>query len=378
MSRVDVCLGDRRYPVLIGEGGRERDLPRLVHRQARRGGRVFVIFDAQVCALYGPELVARLADSGGSIHQMVLPSGERFKTLSVAAAVYDFLLRRRVARDDFLLAVGGGVTTDLAGYTAATILRGIPWGAVPTTLLGMVDAAIGGKTGVNHPLGKNLIGAFWQPRFVLCDVGFLPTLPDRELVAGLGEVVKYAGLAGETFLRLLESYLDGGNLLEARSLSRLVRLSVAYKAGVVVRDERESGPRMALNLGHTFGHAVEQAAGFGRLRHGEAVLLGLDAAVELSIAQKPSRRAGLAGYRALVRRLLGVLPRRRISAEAVMEALALDKKRAGTTARFVLLDAPGRPLIGTEVPAAAVRDAVRAMLEHYAPEGGRHVQSPRR
>jgi len=188
MSRVDVCLGDRRYPVLIGEGGRERDLPRLVHRQARRGGRVFVIFDAQVCALYGPELVARLADSGGSIHQMVLPSGERFKTLSVAAAVYDFLLRRRVARDDFLLAVGGGVTTDLAGYTAATILRGIPWGAVPTTLLGMVDAAIGGKTGVNHPLGKNLIGAFWQPRFVLCDVGFLPTLPDRELVAGLGEV----------------------------------------------------------------------------------------------------------------------------------------------------------------------------------------------
>lgn len=378
MSRINVELDTRRYPIIIGAEIRDHELPRLIQRHLKPGGRLFVVFDAQVYALYGPAIMSLLATTDRCLTEMVIPPGEKSKSPSELQGIYDLLLTNRFSRNAFVLAVGGGVTTDLAGYAAATILRGIPWGAVPTTLLGMVDAAIGGKTGINHSLGKNLIGAFWQPSFVLADIGFLPTLPPRELIAGLGEVAKYAGLMGERFMKPLESYLDRGDLLDPHRLSRLVTLSAEYKADIVARDEREGRLRMLLNLGHTIGHAVEHAVGYGKLLHGEAVLLGLDAMIEVSALKKPARRAKLAAYQSLIRRLIAALPRRRISPEAVFEAISLDKKRDHATARFVLLDAPGRPLISHAVPESLIREAIAALLEHYESKGGRHAQNSRR
>jgi len=193
----------------------------------------------------------------------------------------------------------------------------------------------------------------------------------RHLVAGLGEIVKYAGLAGDDFLSRFEKYLDHGDLLHPQHLRSLIRLSVQYKADIVARDEREGKLRMVLNLGHTFGHAIEKGLGYGRLLHGEAVILGLDAAVELSRRLKPSRRHKLRPFQQLVRRLYPALPRRKLQAAPLIEAMALDKKRSGNTLRFVLLDAPGRPIISDAVPPAAVRHAVGAMLEHYHGKGVR-------
>lgn len=377
MQRIEVELGERSYPVLIDRAARKKGLARQVERCTPKEGSVFVVFDAQVYALFGAEILKTLAPVKRRVTELVIPPGERAKSASVLQDIYTFLLENGVSRSDFILAVGGGVVTDLAGYAAATTLRGLRWGAVPTTLLGMVDAAIGGKTGINHPLGKNLIGAFWQPSFVLCDLTFLETLPGREFLAGMGEVAKYAGLAGGEFVDRLEAYLVQEDLLDHDSLGGLIELSAAYKAETVACDEREGRLRMRLNLGHTFGHAIEKALGYGRLLHGEAVLLGLDGAIELSAILRPVRRKRLARYQSLVRRLITKVPYHTVHPDRVVAAMAFDKKRAGETLRFVLLDSPGHPIITEAVPEAAVRDAVALMLEHYVSKGARHAPNSR-
>ena len=273
MATIRARTKGHSYPILVGQGLADRF--GLLVRDEVGQGRLFIFYDAQFYALYGHGLKRSLKVPSRRTEEFVVPPGERAKSQRVLSGVYDFLLQHKVTRDDLLLACGGGVTTDLVGYAAATVMRGIRWAAVPTTLLGMVDAAVGGKTGINHDLGKNLIGAFWQPTLVCCDVRFLATLPPRQMVAGVGEILKYGGLTGGKMMSALKTYAASDDLYSMRMLRELVRLSTAFKATVVARDERDVGRRMILNYGHTIGHSIESAIGFGRLLHGEAVILGI-------------------------------------------------------------------------------------------------------
>jgi 3-dehydroquinate synthase len=341
----------------------------LLHKQVSQE-RLFVFYDARFYALHGRRVQSQLRRFRRRTVEMVIPSGEKSKSAAVLNKLYAFLLNEKISRTDFILACGGGMTSDLAGYAAATTLRGIRWGIVSTTLLGMVDAAIGGKTGINHAVGKNLIGAFWQPSFVVCDTNFLATLPRREFIAGLGEMVKYGGLIGPRMLRLLERYLSGPDLLDSRLLPQLVFHAVSYKARIVADDEREAGRRMFLNLGHTFAHAIEHAVGYGQLLHGEAVMLGLHMATELSCLLQPSRRRRLEDYQRIIERLMRLIPYRNLTPPKIKEAMQLDKKRAGLRQRFVLLDRPGRPVITERVSTKPVTASIKKTLDVYQAIGG--------
>jgi len=370
MARIRVKIPNRSYPVITGAGVWAKQLPAELKRCVGRDQKLFVLFDARFYALHGDRLLRAIKRGGGRPIELVVPSGENAKQQSVVGDIYTFLLSRHIARGDFILACGGGVTSDLAGYVAATILRGVRWGVLSTTLLGQVDAAIGGKTGINHAAGKNLIGVIWQPTFVISDTEFLNTLPLREMAAGLGEVVKYAGLAGEPLLGVLKRYVAADNMFHERLLPHLVRLSAAYKADVVARDEREGGLRMVLNLGHTFGHALENVLGYGTLLHGEAILVGLTGALDLSIRLKPARTRRLAEYRDLLDDFAPLVPPFSADRDAVLAAMGFDKKRSGRNLRFVLLDSPGRPLITDTVPSRALRGAIKVMLDHHRTTGG--------
>jgi len=307
---------------------------------------------------------------------MVIPPGEKSKSAATLGRIHDFLIEEKISRSDMIIACGGGVTTDLVGYAAATILRGVRWGVVPTTLLGMVDAAIGGKTAINHRRGKNLIGAFWQPIFVHCDIGLLHTLPVRQMIAGLGETVKYGGLIGSGMTELLAGYLGRGKLYHQRDLIALVKLSAGYKADIVSRDERESGVRMYLNYGHTVGHAIEKAIGYGRLLHGEAVILGILAALEFGELCGIRRTRALVEYREIVTHLLTLVPHRRISLADVFDAMALDKKRRGADLRYVLLSRPGKPFVVEAVERRLIKKALQRMLAFYESHGGTNAYHP--
>jgi 3-dehydroquinate synthetase len=315
--------------VVVGNGISDR-LSGLVSECGAR--RVFAVFDAQVFALHGRHILSHIRRGNRRLLEFAVAPVEKSKSAKTLDALHSFFLRNGIARDDLVIAIGGGVTSDLAGFAAASVLRGVRWAAVPTSLLGMVDAAIGGKTGINHKLGKNLIGAFWQPAFVLCDTRYLSTLQPRELIAGMGEVVKYAGLAG----------------------------------GKMELDEREAGDRAFLNLGHTFAHGIETATRTGRsLLHGEAVLIGLAAACELS-QRRAKRSAGrLEDYSSIIEQYLRLIPYRRLDAARVWSHMAIDKKRAGGALRYVLLSEPGKPYLDDRVPAAEARAALRKAVNVY-------------
>ena len=268
-----------------------------------------------------------------------------------------------------ILACGGGVTTDLVGYAAASTRRGIRWAAVRTTLLGMVDAAIGGKTGINHDSGKNLIGAFWQPSFVICNTQHLQTLPEREMIAGLGEVIKYGGLIGDNFISEIENFLDKGDLYNTKVLEKLIKISVKYKGSIVSQDEREKNIRMFLNLVHTFGHAIEKTLGYGKLLHGEAIIIGLLAAVILSRRVNKTAAKALAGYESLLKKCLRLLPYFLIKPAETVKNIQIDKKRSGQKLRFVLLKSPGKPFIASGLKPKLIIDSVKECLALYKAEG---------
>ena len=369
MPEIKLTTASASYPILIGSGLSSK-LGTLTkqHTSARR---VLVIFDANLFALHGADLVRTLKHSGLEIETFVLPSGEVNKNERVLAGLYNFLLTSHIARTDLILAIGGGVTTDIVGYAAATVLRGVKWGAVPTTLLGMVDAAIGGKTGINHSHGKNLIGAFWQPRFVLCDLQLLQTLPPRELVAGFGEMVKYAALVGSPMLPLVARLLDGD--ATAKDWNTAIAQSASYKAQIVSKDEREENIRAYLNLGHTFGHAIEHTLGYGKLLHGEAVMVGLLGAICLSMLAEPTNAKRLKDYYRLVLSAVEMVPKRHLAANQIAKAMSLDKKRAGKDLRFVLLKSPGKPYLATGLPAAMVTFAIEQMIADFNDFGGKHA-----
>ena len=267
---ITVELGDRSYPIVIGRGllGGSFDLARYV-----TGNDCLVVTNETVAPLYLQQLKADL--NGCSVGVLELPDGEEFKTIETAGSILDALVQARAGRDTTVIALGGGVVGDITGFAAACYMRGVAFIQVPTTLLAQVDSSVGGKTGVNHPKGKNLVGAFHQPKIVLIDIDTLNTLPDRELRAGLAEVIKHGAIADRTFFEWLELNMDALLAKDPDALAHAVQRSCEIKAEVVADDERESGRRAILNFGHTFGHAIERCQGYGDWLHGEAVAAGM-------------------------------------------------------------------------------------------------------
>jgi 3-dehydroquinate synthase len=340
MRSLAVALGERSYPVRIGSGSLAAAGPEVARRT---GATLAVVITVPVVARrYAPALERSLRAAGLRVRRIVVPDGDRTKRLEVAARLYRRLLALGADRGTALVALGGGMVGDLAGFTAATFLRGVPFVQVPTTLLAMVDASVGGKVGVNLPQGKNLVGAFHQPRLVWIDVATLRSLPRRELAAGFAEMVKAAALWDAAFFARLEREAEALAALDARQLVPALRRAIAIKAEIVSLDEREAGPRMLLNLGHTLGHAIERLTGYRRVLHGEAVAIGM------AYAARRSEELGLAPpgtasrLEALLRRfgLPTELPV--FSRGAYLAALGVDKKKRDGRIRYVVLRGIGR------------------------------------
>lgn len=346
MNTVRVELGFRSYDIRI-----EYDaLARLRLSDDLRNRQVLIVTDENVAPLYLDNAAGFLAPS--ELATLILPAGEQHKTLKCFEKVIDTLVERGLRRDALLVALGGGVIGDMAGFAAACYLRGIAWLQIPTTLLAQVDASVGGKTAVNHPLGKNLIGAFHQPDGVVADVATLDTLPEREYRAGLAEVIKYgAGLSKEFF-----DWLDGNmeSLVgkEREALIYAVTACCRLKAAIVMEDERDQGRRALLNLGHTFAHALEVSTGYSQLLHGEAVAIGLALAARLSVRRGGLDQSDANALIAIVNRAgLGTtLPN--VDRRALLDALKHDKKVTASGPAFVLLNSRGSAFVSKDVPAA--------------------------
>jgi 3-dehydroquinate synthase len=306
-------------------------------------------------------LKAALQPHFATVNLLALPDGEEYKTWETLNLIFDALLGHACDRKTVLFALGGGVVGDMTGFAAASYMRGVPFVQVPTTLLAQVDSSVGGKTAINHPLGKNMIGAFYQPLRVVCDLDTLKTLPQRELSAGLAEVIKYGPIADMAFLGWIESNIDALMARDAQALAHAVKRSCEIKAEVVGQDERESGLRAILNFGHTFGHAIEAGLGYGQWLHGEAVGCGIVMAAVLS------QRLGLVDA-AFVKRLKQIVQKAGLpvvgpklspqdNAGRYLELMRVDKKAEGGAIRFVVIDGPGRAAV-REAPDAVVRGVI--------------------
>ncbi len=349
MERLHISLGERSYPILIGAGliSDSAVLAEYIHARD-----LLIVTNERVAPLYLQQLQSAL--HGKRIAVTVLPDGETYKTLSTVNKVFDALTAERMNRDAAIIALGGGVVGDISGFAAACYQRGIDYIQVPTTLLAQVDSSVGGKTGVNHPAGKNLIGAFHQPRCVITDPATLNTLPVRELRAGLAEVVKYGLIRDPAFFSWLEEHADELLARDPSALAHAIRRSCEIKAEVVAVDERELGLRAILNLGHTFGHAIETATGYGNWLHGEAVAAGMVLAADLSQrlgwlpAQDYQRTV------ALLRRLDLPVTGPAIGAERALDLMGMDKKVLAGKLRLVLLKSLGEAIVTADVPAAAL------------------------
>ena len=357
MLTLNVDLGQRSYPIHIAPGLLD-DLPALTGTR-----RVAVVTNDVVGPLYLTRLQASLERQGVQATALSLPDGEAHKNWESLGAIHDHLLAERCDRGTPIIALGGGVVGDLAGFAAATYQRGVPFIQVPTTLLAMVDSSVGGKTGINHPRGKNMVGAFWQPRMVLADTATLNTLPDRELSAGMAEVIKYGLIRDLPFLDWIEDNIDRLMARDPAALAQAIERSCRNKAEVVAGDELETaqeGGRALLNLGHTFGHAIETGAGYGSWLHGEAVAAGMVMAAELS------RRLGWLGH-AEVERVKALLRKARLPVQGAplgtdryIDLMGHDKKVVAGRLRLVLLKRLGEAVTYAEASPADIRDAIAA------------------
>lgn len=344
METLNVELGERTYPIHIGEGMLARADLLLPHIRSRQ---VCIVTNETVAPLYLDSLKATLA--GYQVVTVVLPDGEAWKTLETLTLVYDALLENSFSRSCTLIALGGGVVGDMTGFAAATYQRGVNFIQIPTTLLSQVDSSVGGKTGVNRPLGKNMVGAFHQPRCVLVDVTTLQTLPDRELRAGLAEVIKYGLINNRPFHEWLCQAMPRLLARDTAALRRAVHVSCEEKAAIVAADETEGGIRAILNLGHTFGHAIETAMGYGEWLHGEAVATGMVMAADLSQRLGMLTAADAAAIKALVESAgLPVLPPP-IDTPTWLRLMGKDKKADQGKMKFILLDAIGKAVIADKV-----------------------------
>ena len=356
-TQVNVDLGERSYPIFIDAGLIDSDtLAPFIP-----SGRAVIVSNTTVAPLYAARLTSALEAAGKQVDLLALPDGEQYKNLETLEQIYDFLMEKQVDRKTTLIALGGGVIGDITGFAAASFQRGVPFVQVPTTLLAQVDSSVGGKTGINHPRGKNMIGAFYQPRCVLADTDTLNTLPDRELSAGLAEVIKYGLLWDEDFLDWIEAHIDALRQRDPAAVTEAIRQSCLIKAEIVRQDEREGGIRALLNLGHTFGHAIEAGMGYGRWLHGEAIGAGMCMAAELS------RRLGLIDPSACQRieRIVSAagLPTRspaELSPERLRELMSSDKKVENGRLRLVLLGRLGQARLIDNAPEDEIMAAIRA------------------
>jgi 3-dehydroquinate synthase len=336
--RIDIELEGRSYPILIGTG--VLDDP-ASYASLPRGGMAMVVTNETVAPLFAQRLVRALHGVFRSVELVALPDGESFKDWTTLNLIFDAMLAAACDRNTTLFALGGGVVGDMTGFAAACYMRGIAYVQVPTTLLAQVDSSVGGKTAINHPRGKNMIGAFHQPQLVVSDTGVLATLPQREFVAGLAEVIKYGPIADDDFFVWCENHIEDLLAREPQALAHAIRRSCEIKAEVVGEDEREAGRRAILNFGHTFGHAIETGLGYGEWLHGEAVGCGMVMAAELSARAGLVSRAYSERVCALVAR--AGLPVRSpdLGVDRFFSLMRLDKKADAGAIRFVVLDAPG-------------------------------------
>ena len=350
-----------RYPVFVGWG----TLSELGQRMRNLGlsGKAALISDAGVYEIHGVKALESLRSAGFEAAGYAVPAGERSKSEDALTRIYDWMVEQRLERGSTVVALGGGVAGDLAGYAAATFLRGVPLVHAPTSLLAMTDSAIGGKVAINHPRAKNLIGAFYQPRMVLSDVETLTTLPARELASGWAETIKHGMIMDPEMLDVLEGDLEKVLALDPEFTTEIVKRSSGLKGKVVSGDEKEAGWRMILNFGHTIGHALEAATGYGTLLHGEAVSIGAVGAARLS-----RKHAGLGDE--VVDRLTGLLKSfglptsmPDLDADRLIEAMFLDKKVRGKAIRWVLLEDIGKPVIRDDIPMESVREVLAGLAE---------------
>ncbi len=357
IQTLNVALGDRSYPIHIGSGVLERADLLVPHLGQKK---VLVVSNTTVAPLYLDRLRSTLEKAGISVISVILPDGEKYKDWTTLNLIFDALLGAHCERGTTLIALGGGVIGDMGGFAASCYQRGMPFIQVPTTLLSLVDSSVGGKTAINHPLGKNMIGAFYQPRLVLADIWTLGTLPDRELKAGLAEVIKYGLIRDPDFFVWLEANVENLLARDSDSLAYAVHRSCANKAEVVAADERETGERALLNLGHTFGHAIETGIGYGEWLHGEAIAAGTLIAAELS------RRLGWLDAEAVLRieRLFvrAGLPVRGapLGAARYLELMRHDKKVQDGKLRLVLLKRIGSAVVSDEADEATIVAAIEA------------------
>ena len=350
-STLRVELGSRSYPIHIGGGLIDREEPFAALVSGRTAA---IVTNDTVGPLYADRLEKTLAAAGARCLRIVLRDGEAYKTWESLNAIYDALLASRADRRAVLVALGGGVVGDLAGFAAATYQRGIGHLQVPTTLLAQVDSSVGGKTAINHPLGKNMIGAFHQPGAVIADTATLATLPPREFAAGLAEVVKYGAIHDLDFLSWIEANADRLQAREPEALARAILRSCEIKAAIVAEDERESGARALLNFGHTFGHAIESATGYGTWLHGEAVATGMALAARFSAREGRLPQADAERLIALLRRLRLPVDAPRLPREAWLDFMGRDKKNEGGRITLILLDGLGSARIVKDTPARAL------------------------
>ncbi len=346
IAKVQIQLGERSYPILIG--ARLLDNP-ATWAALPRASAALIVTNTTVAPLYAQRLRAALGGRYGVIHAVVLPDGEEFKTWATLNLIFDALLEHGCDRKTVLFALGGGVVGDMTGFAAASYMRGVPFVQVPTTLLAQVDSSVGGKTAINHPLGKNMIGAFHQPQLVVCDLDTLQTLPGCELAAGLAEIIKYGPIADMAFFGWLEANLPALLAREPAALAHAVQRSCEIKARVVAQDEHDTSLRAMLNFGHTFGHAIEAGLGYGAWLHGEAVGCGMVMAATLS------QRLGLVDE-AFVQRLTALIRSAGLpvqgpklastdNAGRYLELMRVDKKAEAGEIKFVLLASPGSAVL---------------------------------
>lgn len=362
-KEVTIDLGERSYRIAIGD--------RLLADAASYdnvppASAALIVSNTAVAPLYSSALRAALAGRYAQIHEVQLPDGEEHKNWQTLNLIFEALLANGCDRKTVLFALGGGVVGDMTGFAAASYMRGVPFVQVPTTLLAQVDSSVGGKTAINHPLGKNMVGAFYQPKLVVCDISTLDTLPLRELSSGMAEVIKYGPIADMVFMEWLESNMDALLARDRVALAHAVERSCEIKALVVGQDERESGLRAILNFGHTFGHAIEAGMGYGVWLHGEGVAAGMVMAAELS------RRLGLVDD-AFVQRLTVLIQRTGLpvkgpildtgnNAGRYLDLMHIDKKSEAGEIRFVLIDGPGKAILRS-APDELVREVIDACCE---------------
>jgi 3-dehydroquinate synthase len=358
IQTLQVELDNRSYPIHIGSGllqNIDLILPHLKRKQ------VAIVTNTTVASLYLKKLSKSLIDAGISVIEIILPDGETFKNSETLNLIYDALLKNRCERSTTLIALGGGVIGDLTGYAAATFLRGVPFFQIPTTLLSQVDSSVGGKTGINHPLGKNMIGAFYQPKVVLADIDTLQTLPQRELSAGVAEVVKYGLIRDADFFDWLEINIEKLMALDEAVISYAIYRSCQNKAEVVAADEHENGERALLNLGHTFGHAIENAMGYGVWLHGEAVAAGTMLAADLSKRIGWLNEADYQRMHSLLSASSLPLRAPNFGVEKYLNLMKSDKKVVDGKIRLVLQQGIGKAIITSDYDEEKLKQTLKAI-----------------